>query len=133
MTKIYLQDVTLRDGMHAIRHRVDPQRLAAIVPTVRRLFGPDVQIFLVLEGLPAMARGSHAPVPPPATGKTLPRARIDAELVFLELAGGCFVTETDRPASTNGAIVKILEAIAEQPYQCGAGGTGVKASDRTDC
>lgn len=31
MTKIYLQDVTLRDGMHAIRHRLDPQRLAAIV------------------------------------------------------------------------------------------------------
>ena len=98
-----------------------PQRLAAVVPTVRRFFGPDVQIFLVLEGLPAMARGPHAPVSPPATGKTLPRARIDAELVFLELAGGCFVTETDRPASTNGAIVKILEAIAEQPYQCGWG------------
>ncbi|ABW14110.1 pyruvate carboxyltransferase [Parafrankia sp. EAN1pec] len=28
---IYLQDVTLRDGMHAIRHRVDPERVGAIV------------------------------------------------------------------------------------------------------
>lgn len=31
MRQIYLQDVTLRDGMHAIRHHLDPQRLAAIV------------------------------------------------------------------------------------------------------
>lgn len=33
MTKpeIYLQDVTLRDGMHAIRHRITPRQVAAIV------------------------------------------------------------------------------------------------------
>lgn len=29
-TKIYLQDVTLRDGMHAIRHRLEPQKAAQI-------------------------------------------------------------------------------------------------------
>jgi len=28
--RIYLQDVTLRDGMHAIRHRIDPASVAAI-------------------------------------------------------------------------------------------------------
>jgi len=28
--KIYLQDVTLRDGMHAIRHRIEPTRAAEI-------------------------------------------------------------------------------------------------------
>jgi 4-hydroxy 2-oxovalerate aldolase len=28
--KIYLQDVTLRDGMHAIRHRMEPARAARI-------------------------------------------------------------------------------------------------------
>lgn len=30
MTKIYLQDVTLRDGMHAIRHRIEPATAARI-------------------------------------------------------------------------------------------------------
>lgn len=28
--RVYLQDVTLRDGMHAIRHRIAPQKVAAI-------------------------------------------------------------------------------------------------------
>lgn len=30
MTKIYLQDVTLRDGMHAVRHRITPSKAAQI-------------------------------------------------------------------------------------------------------
>lgn len=30
MTKIYVQDVTLRDGMHAIRHRLAPEKAAEI-------------------------------------------------------------------------------------------------------
>ncbi|MFQ6398720.1 4-hydroxy-2-oxovalerate aldolase [Nocardia sp. KC 131] len=30
MTEVFLQDVTLRDGMHAIRHRVSPKTVAAV-------------------------------------------------------------------------------------------------------
>jgi 4-hydroxy 2-oxovalerate aldolase len=31
MTKVYVQDVTLRDGMHAIRHRIQPAAVGRIV------------------------------------------------------------------------------------------------------
>ncbi|MFF2851951.1 4-hydroxy-2-oxovalerate aldolase [Streptomyces sp. NPDC058001] len=36
MTEIYVQDVTLRDGMHAIRHRIDPELVGRIVAALDR-------------------------------------------------------------------------------------------------
>ena len=36
MTEIYLQDVTLRDGMHAIRHRLEPAKVAEIAAALDR-------------------------------------------------------------------------------------------------
>lgn len=33
-TKIYIQDVTLRDGMHAVRHRMTPENVARIAQAV---------------------------------------------------------------------------------------------------
>ena len=36
MTELYIQDVTLRDGMHAIRHRIDPKDVGRIVKALDR-------------------------------------------------------------------------------------------------
>jgi 4-hydroxy 2-oxovalerate aldolase len=36
MTEIYVQDVTLRDGMHAIRHRITPERVGVITRALDR-------------------------------------------------------------------------------------------------
>ncbi|MBO2453181.1 4-hydroxy-2-oxovalerate aldolase [Actinomadura barringtoniae] len=41
---IYLQDVTLRDGMHAIRHRISPERVGEIVAVLDREGVPAIEV-----------------------------------------------------------------------------------------
>ncbi|UUZ60834.1 hypothetical protein LP418_08880 [Nocardioides sp. B-3] len=36
MKKLFIRDVTLRDGMHAIRHRIEPGRVGEIVAALGR-------------------------------------------------------------------------------------------------
>ncbi|MCE3554493.1 4-hydroxy-2-oxovalerate aldolase, partial [Pseudonocardia sp. RS11V-5] len=36
MTRLYVQDVTLRDGMHAVRHRMTPENVRTIAAAVDR-------------------------------------------------------------------------------------------------
>lgn len=44
MTAIYVQDVTLRDGMHAIRHRITPKMVGAIVCALDAAGVPAIEI-----------------------------------------------------------------------------------------
>lgn len=44
MTKIYLQDVTLRDGMHAIRHQITPDNVGRIVRALAQAGVPAIEV-----------------------------------------------------------------------------------------
>ncbi|WP_336632720.1 MULTISPECIES: 4-hydroxy-2-oxovalerate aldolase [unclassified Microbacterium] len=43
-TRIYVQDVTLRDGMHAIRHRITPEKVGEIVRALDRAGVPAIEV-----------------------------------------------------------------------------------------
>ena len=43
-TEIYVQDVTLRDGMHALRHRITPELVGAIVRALDAAGVPAIEI-----------------------------------------------------------------------------------------
>ena len=50
-TRIYVQDVTLRDGMHAIRHRYTLDQCVAIATALDRVLGIRVSEMHEYEGL----------------------------------------------------------------------------------
>ena len=95
--------------------------LRDLVAVVRATNGPDAVTFLVLDGLPMPRPGFAVPdtlaAPGPAHAR-LDRARLDDALIALELTNACRVTEVSRGSGgIAAAVVAILEAIAERPYQ----------------
>lgn len=44
MTKLYVQDVTLRDGMHAIRHQITPKKVGEIVSALAQAGVPAIEV-----------------------------------------------------------------------------------------
>lgn len=112
--EVFLQDVTLRDGMHALRHRITPKTVAAVaaarvarVPGDRQRHGADPWDLMIVE-----TAGAHTDGPNPCLGVIDKSPFYAATIVLSDLGtkGGLVTDDHARVLRPDGSVITGLYA-----------------------